>query len=73
MSEPSTYQCRAWGRRAVTLQIKTAALLDDMLRALGEEHELTDTADNVMHQAEDLADHLSRYPAMLKARKAAHE
>lgn len=68
--EPTTHQCRAWGRRAVTLKLKAETLLGDMIRALGTEHELTDAADNVVHQCEDLADNLSRYPAILKARRS---
>lgn len=70
MIEPSTYQCRAWQRRAETIQRKAEDLLDDMVRKLSAEHELTDDADNVTHQAEELTENLRRYPDRLKARRA---
>lgn len=70
MIEPSTRQCRSWERRAMTVKLKIDSLLHDMIQALGTDHELTDSADNVVSYAEDLTEHLWRYPDMLKARKA---
>lgn len=48
------YQLRAWERRALTIKLKAEALLSDIMAALGEEHSLTDDADNVVSYAEDL-------------------
>lgn len=53
----------AWERRAVTIQLKAQALLDDMISALGVNHILTDIADGVVEQSENLSDALRKRPA----------
>lgn len=54
MIQPTTYQLRAWERRTATIQRKAQDLMHDMIAALGVEHPLTDHADNVCHEADDL-------------------
>lgn len=54
MIQPTARQRRAWLRRAETLHRRAAALLSDMIAAVGTEHEVTDFADNVVHQSESL-------------------
>jgi hypothetical protein len=61
MSKPlSTYRRRKLEARSVTVLHKARALLSDLIGDLGVEHELTDLADNVVHEAEHLAHALRR-------------
>jgi hypothetical protein len=49
---------RGWLRRAETIQRKAEVLLHDIMAELGADHSLTDDADNVVHQAEDLSENI---------------
>lgn len=56
----SKYRRRAWERRALTLKLKAADLMAEMIEALGLDHEGTDLADNVLQAAEDLTHFLGK-------------
>lgn len=56
LRQPSKTQRAAWLRRAETLQRKTEALFADILTVTGEEHLVTDYADNVVTDLESLTD-----------------
>lgn len=55
MSRQAThYERMKWLRRAETIQRKAAELLADMIEVVGVEHGVTDSADGVVEQAENL-------------------
>ncbi|WP_377352597.1 hypothetical protein [Phenylobacterium conjunctum] len=63
MGDLTLKQVRAWERRASTLADKAAALLSDMIAAVGVEHEelgenFTSQVDDVLASAENLTNYL---------------
>lgn len=55
----SCHQWRAWQRRADTLHRNATALLSDVINRCGEEHAVSDRADNVVAELEELGDAIS--------------
>lgn len=55
MAQPTAAKRRAWLKRAATILRKAEELQADAMRAVGEEHEITDYIENVIDHAESLA------------------
>jgi hypothetical protein len=76
MSEPVPLAVvRAWQRRADTIHRRVQDLNDALLRRLGEEHSLTDFADNLLMASEELGDALinaAKYPQLRKDQSHAY-
>jgi hypothetical protein len=49
-----------WLRRAETIHRKAEELFGDMLKVVGEEHPITDKADNVIVETQELANLLAK-------------